>query len=140
MKLLFVDTGAWVALNNSSDQFHSIAKSANEKFLDEDYFYITSDYVLDETYTFLLYNVGHHRAIQFGKEIKTLSEEGIIQIVQIAEDIQTEAWNIFESYSDKDFSFTDCTSFVVCNLLEITEVFSFDKHFEQYGLIRLPVF
>jgi predicted nucleic acid-binding protein len=57
-------------------------------------------------------------AIQFGKEIKTLSEEGIIQIVQIAEDIQTEAWKIFESYSDKDFSFTDCTSFVVCNLFE----------------------
>lgn len=49
------------------------------------------------------------------------------------------AWKIFEKYSDKDFSFTDCTSFIVMKMLEINEVFSFDKHFEQYGFIRLPI-
>lgn len=42
-------------------------------------------------------------------------------------------------FIDKDFSFTDCTSFIVMELLRINEAFSFDKHFDQYGFIRLPI-
>ena len=72
MKELFVDTGAWVALNNKKDKYHSEAVRANKDFLDKGYFYITSGYVLDETYTLLRYDVGHKRAVEFGGEIKSL--------------------------------------------------------------------
>ena len=64
MKRLFIDTGAWLALNNKRDKYHLEAVKAN-----------------------------------------------------------------FEKYSDKDFSFTDCTSFAVMAMLAINETFSFDKHF-----------
>jgi len=37
------------------------------------------------------------------------------------------AWEIFEKYSDKDFSFTDCSSFAIMEMLKINNVFSFDK-------------
>ena len=140
MKKMFIDTGAWIALNNKKDKYYRDAVKANKDFLDKGYFYISSDYVLDETYTLFRYDVGHERAVEFGGEIKSLQEMGKIRIVHINQDILDNAWEIFEKYSDKDFSFTDCTSFAVMEMLGINEAFSFDRHFEQYGFTRLPIF
>jgi len=138
MKKIFVDTGAWAALNNKRDKFHNDSVAANKRLLNEGYFYITSDYVLDETYTLLLYDIGHKRAVEFGNEIILLSKKKKIRIVHITEELLTEAWELFITYQDKDFSFTDCTSFRVMKNLKIDEAFSFDKHFEQYGFTRHP--
>ena len=139
MKKLFVDTGAWIALNNTKDNHHKNAVNANRDFLDSGYFYVTSDYVLDETYTLLRSDVGHKRAVEFGNEMTGLQKKGKINIVHINQVVHEKAWEIFEKYSDKDFSFTDCTSFIVMELLRINEAFSFDKHFDQYGFIKLPI-
>jgi predicted nucleic acid-binding protein len=139
MKKLFIDTGAWLALNNKRDKYYTDAVKANKDFLDKGYLYVSSEYVLDETYTLLRYDVGHKRAVEFGGEIKLLQEMEKIRIIHINQDILGEAWGIFEKYSDKDFSFTDCTSFAAMEMLGISEAFSFDKHFEQYGFMRLPI-
>jgi predicted nucleic acid-binding protein len=41
--------------------------------------------------------------------------------------------------SDKDSSFTDCTSFSIMSSLKLKSAFAFDKHFEQFeGIGRLP--
>jgi len=39
---------------------------------------------------------------------------------------------------DKQWSFTDCTSYVVMRQLGIEEAFAFDRHFEQMGFVRRP--
>jgi predicted nucleic acid-binding protein len=39
----------------------------------------------------------------------------------------------FSLVSDKDFSFTDCTSFVLMKKLRIEKAFAFDDHFVQTG-------
>ncbi len=50
-----------------------------------------------------------------------------------------EAWQIFRKYSDKGWSFTDCTSHAVMKRLRISHIFSFDKHFSQMrGISRVP--
>jgi predicted nucleic acid-binding protein len=42
-------------------------------------------------------------------------------------------------FTDKDFSFTDCTSFSIMSSLKLKSAFAFDKHFEQFeGIGRLP--
>jgi len=107
--------------------------------LDNGYFYVTSDYVLDETYTLLRIDVGHKRAVEFGREIKDLKEKAKIDIFHSNHVVPDKAWRTFEKYTDKDFSFTDCTSFIVMELLKIKQAFSFDRHFNQYGFIRLPI-
>jgi predicted nucleic acid-binding protein len=140
MKKLFIDTGAWVALNNKKDYHHKDAVEAHKDFLDRGYFYVTSEYVLDEVYTLLLLDVGHKRAIEFGYEIKDLQKKKKINLFYVDQIVLDKAWGIFEKYSDKTFSFTDCTSFVAMEMLKINEAFSFDKHFDQYGFIRLPIF
>jgi predicted nucleic acid-binding protein len=60
-----------------------------------------------------------------------------VQILHITEEIEEHAWKLFKQYSDKDFSFTDCTSFVVMRQLGLSEVFTNDHHFEQMGFTIL---
>jgi uncharacterized protein len=48
------------------------------------------------------------------------------------------ARNLFFRYHDKDFSFTDCTSFVVMRDLKLREALTTDHHFAQAGFTVLP--
>jgi predicted nucleic acid-binding protein len=48
------------------------------------------------------------------------------------------ARGLFFRYRDKDFSFTDCTSFVVMQELKLREVLTTDRHFAQAGFTVKP--
>ena len=130
MKKIFIDANAWIALNNKRDQFHNKALRLNKKLLKERCYYITTNFVLDETYTGLLMKVGHFAALDFGERIRNSK---ITTIIHVTEEIEYDSWNLFKQYSDKFFSFTDCTSFVVMRQLDIIESFTNDHHFEQIG-------
>jgi predicted nucleic acid-binding protein len=57
----------------------------------------------------------------------------VITIEYLIPEILEEAWHIFRTYFDHDFSFTDCTSFRLMERLRIDTVFTFDKNFRKYG-------
>jgi uncharacterized protein len=44
---------------------------------------------------------------------------------------------IIYQYDDKDFSLTDATSFAVMERIRVPAVFTFDRHFAQYGFTIL---
>ncbi len=46
---LFIDTGAWVALANSRDQYHSVVASLFQDLESRNFVFTTSYYILDET-------------------------------------------------------------------------------------------
>ncbi|MBI2455423.1 MAG: hypothetical protein HYV46_04720 [candidate division NC10 bacterium] len=46
--------------------------------------------------------------------------------------MEAEAEHIFLRHADKDFSFTDCTSFALIETKRLEAVLSFDRHFSQY--------
>lgn len=89
---------------------------------------MTTNFVLDETYTGLLTKVGHFAAVDFGEKIRAAKT---VRVIHVTEEIEDQAWDLFKQYSDKDFSFTDCTSFVVMRQLNLGEAFTNDHHFEQ---------
>ena len=89
---------------------------------------------MDETYTGLTMKVGHYAAVDFGEKIR---QSQITTVIHITEEIEDEAWNLFKKYSDKHFSFTDCTSFVIMRHLNIIEAFTNDHHFKQIGFTIL---
>ena len=113
---------------------HEIAKAVAKQLEADEALLVTTDYILDETYTLLRSVLGHRVAVAFGREV----QKGGIEVVQVDETLQKEAWEIFEQYRDKDFSFTDCTSFVVMKRGKILIAFTFDRHFQQYGFQTLP--
>src|SRR3990172_3105308 len=130
MQFLFVDTQGWAALSNKRDSFHLKAVTVNKASIKQGKKFITSNYILDETYTLILSRIGHTEAVKFGEMIHRTP---IIQIVHVTEAIEKMAWQIFKKYSDKKFSFTDCTSFVIMNQHRLSEAFTNDNHFEQMG-------
>jgi uncharacterized protein len=133
--VVFVDTSAFHALQNSTnEQEHAPAIRIAAEIEQAGQVLVTTDYVLDETFTLLRSALGHGPAVRFGRTIHN-SE---LQVIQIDELLQREAWTLFERYSDKSFSFTDCTSFAVMRQTGITVAFTFDRHFQQMGFDTLP--
>jgi predicted nucleic acid-binding protein len=138
MRRMFIDTGAWDAIADREDRNHDKALQFRDEITGKCTL-VTTNYILDELYTLLLLNIGYQQTVLFKKKIDILIEEHILGITWVTGDIAEEAWKIFEQYNeDKQWSFTDCTSYVVMKNLGITEVFAFDRHFEQMSFTRKP--
>lgn len=135
---IFVDTWAWYALADAKDHDHSLAIAANADLLDNGYTFVTTNFVFSEAVTLIRYKMHHTAAVAFGKTIRQLSESGLLEIVRVSATQETEAWRIFEQYIDHDFSFTDCASFAVMSDLNISEVFTGDRHFAAMGFLLVP--
>ena len=126
----FIDTSAFLALENRKDEYHKPALMFRHSLLESKESLVTSDYVLDESHTIIRLRAGHKIAVQFGEMIQAT---GLIEVKYLTKEIFREAWHIFKSFSDKEFSFTDCTSFALMESLQIKTAFTFDDHFNQYG-------
>ena len=138
MKKIFVDTSGWDAIEDASDANHEAAMSFKGDIAGKSHL-VTTSYILDETYTLLLLDIGYTRTVNFKRNIDVMAESGVLEIVQISEDIEKQAWEAFERFNiDKEWSYTDCTSKVVMERRNINEVFAFDHHFEQMGFVRKP--
>ncbi len=98
-----------------------------------------TDYILDELYTLLLLNVGYQRAVDFKHKLDVLVEEKILDVLWVSEEVAGEAWDVYENFNvDKQWSFTDCVSYVVMKQQGIDEVFAFDDDFKQMGFVCRP--
>ena len=90
-------------------------------------------------YTLLLLHIGYAKTLEFKNKLDTLTARQFLKIIWINEETAAKAWAIFERFNtDKQWSFTDCTSYVVMQEQGITDVFTFDRHFSQMGFSRLP--
>jgi len=128
--MIFVDTAAFLAIENREDTYHARALNFRDNCLKTGQTLVTSDYVLDESYTIIRLRAGHKVAIQFGEALRNSQ---LLHIEYITPEIIEEAWRLFKAFADHDFSFTDCTSFALMERLQINNAFTFDAHFREYG-------
>jgi predicted nucleic acid-binding protein len=128
--MIFVDTAAFLAVENRRDTHHEEALVFRDAALSAGELLITTDYVLAESYTIIRLRAGHTVAVGFGEAVRG---SRILRVEYLTPDVLDAAWEIFKSFADKEFSFTDCTSFVVMERLNISVAFTFDEHFRQYG-------
>ncbi|MDP6040822.1 MAG: PIN domain-containing protein [Candidatus Latescibacteria bacterium] len=133
---LFVDSGAWYALFDQRDQYHERAKVFFYQLRDQSIRLVTSNYVFDEALTLLRYHVSHSIARQFGEHFRKSN----VVCEEITSEIRESAWQIFIDYDDQEFSFTDCTSFVIMRKQNVQDTFTFDSHFQTMGFNTHPVY
>lgn len=138
MKEIFVDTWGWVALINAHEQEHQAARDVSRHFLNENYQFVTSNLVFSESYTLIRTRLHHQGAVQFRRKMKEAENLGTVLVVYVDRELDEQAWNLFERYGDKDFSFTDCTSFAIMQRRGIEEAFTQDRHFVQMGFRIFP--
>jgi hypothetical protein len=132
---VFPDTGAFLALADEDDDYHSAAKSAHTELLRSKAQLVTSNFVLGETYTLIRFKVGHPAAVEF---MKRFDRTGIKTLRATEQNEQT-AKAIFMRYNDKDFSFVDCTSFALIDHHRLDYAFAFDGYFRQYRFKRTVI-
>ena len=128
---IFIDTGAFIALTDADDEYHSNAKHFfKEEIKTTGKKFLTTNFIVCETINYLRAKVSHNTAVSFREN---LYKSNVLEVVQVTPAIEDEAFRIFKHYNDKDFSFTDCVSFAAMKAKKLKEAFAFDRHFEQYG-------
>lgn len=133
IRVSFVDASAYFALLDEDDANHTAATSILNKLLADHTRLITTDFVLAETHALLLTRLNHTVATRFLRDMARSSAT----VVHPTPEHQDRARAIIYQYQDKDFSFTDAISFAVMEWLDIRYAFTFDRHFVQYGWMKL---
>lgn len=134
--MILADSSAWYALRDNRERWHPAAvdlfASVNRGELGR---ILTTDYVLDETYTLLRWRlgIGPTRALR-----DLLSASSNVQLVRVSERDFDHAVELMLGHADTRWSLTDCTSFVVMRELPIGMVFTFDHNFAEAGFRVLP--
>jgi predicted nucleic acid-binding protein len=95
---------------------------------------VTTEFVLLEVGNFFCR--GNGRAI-FQTMIENLRIAEDIEIVPACADLFTKGFALFTSRPDKEWSLTDCISFVVMQERGLIEALTADHHFEQAGFVAL---
>lgn len=131
---IFIDSSFFIAFYHSRDQYHKLSVNIMKSTISINPLFITTDYVYDETLIYLLktHSINDYkRTERFDKDI---FKERKVSLVFTTEVIFIKAREIFFHFNkDKQWSFTDCTSFAVMEDLGIRNVLTFDKNFTQRG-------
>jgi len=135
MKRVLIDSSAFLALEHPKERSHVLARSTLEELAASKAALITTNFIFDETYTLILTRLGRQRAVDWGENCLA---GRLVQLMRVDEEQEARAWEIILAFSDKDFSFTDATSFAVAESFGIEVAFSLDRHFREYGLSMLP--
>jgi predicted nucleic acid-binding protein len=135
MNTVLVDTGYLLALEIINDQHHLAATHHWQGFVAALPDLVTTSYVFDEVVTFFNSRGQHAKALQVGNN---LLQSPSVQFIHVDTALFYEGWTYFQRHQDKDYSLTDCISFIVMQKLSIRRAFAFDQHFVQAGFIKEP--
>jgi predicted nucleic acid-binding protein len=120
------DSSAVLALLDGTDACHAAAGVIAERLSADARPSVITNYLEVETHALLLNRLGRGTAREW------LFRRPLPLIRALPADEQR-AREILARYVDKDFSLCDAISFAVMERLGMRTVFSFDRHFLQYG-------
>jgi predicted nucleic acid-binding protein len=124
---IFVDTGAFYALADTTDRYHDSARAYYAEAMRPHQFF-TSSFVLVETWLLIRNKLGYSAAQKFFEGIR----KGIVTVVDVSGSDLDKAGDILSEYADQEFSLVDAVSFTVMERLGISTAFSFDSHYSVY--------
>jgi hypothetical protein len=131
---LFLDTSFVVALENTSDRHHRIAKKLDKKLLKQEARLLLHSGIVLEI------GDGFGRLERRKKGVELLArfhrEDGY-QIEPISSDLLQQAQELYRERGDKEWGLTDCVSFVLMTRHGIKEALTADVHFRQAGFRAL---
>lgn len=131
MRSVFADTYYFCATANQHDESHDRVTQFNRSFNGR---IITSEWVLAElgdAYSKPLWRSSFLVALQL------LNDDPRAMIVEASHELFKRAVNLFAKRPDKDWSLTDCTSFLVMEDHGVVEALTGDRHFTQAGFVAL---
>jgi predicted nucleic acid-binding protein len=125
---VFVDTSAFYALMDRSDNNYEHAAGSWTYLLEKDLYLTTSNYIIVETLALLQSRLGFEAANLWYRDVLSLAE-----VLWIEGLIHNLAYELWLSLGRRKVSFVDCISFITMRHFEVEKVFAFDRHFGEQG-------
>ena len=113
---VFVDTGAWISLLWKQDTLYQHTRDHLQKLRKENRSLVTTSAVLLE----VLDGLASHKLRYLSPIFRHQLMAFPLSIVYVNEELFQRGWDFYEARSDKDWSLTDCLSFVVMQERGIT--------------------
>jgi|ERR1051326_6726512 predicted nucleic acid-binding protein len=131
---LFVDTSGLYALADHRDALRPLAKRQVASRTAAGARLVLTDYVVDEACTLAKARAGSYGAFRLLELIETSAG---FCLEWVGPDRFEAAKAHFRKHADHDYSFTDCTSFVVMRELGLRDALTSDRHFTEAGFRAL---
>jgi predicted nucleic acid-binding protein len=131
MSLVFADSFYFVARLNRNDQFHERALHFT---LPSSARLITTEWVLAEVADALAKSDFRPHLREVFRDLKGSTSS---EVIAASTESFDRALEFYHQRRDKEWSFTDCTSFLAMHDRGIREALTGDHHFEQAGFIAL---
>lgn len=131
MKSVFADTSYYLAFLGASDQWHAAALSWSDRIRCPRF---TSEFVLAEVGNTL--NRGDDRML-FSDLLRVLHQDEKTTVIPATHQLFENGCELFANRLDKEWSITDCISFVIMTSHGIQEALAADRHFIQAGFRSL---
>ena len=139
--MIFIDTNFFVAMLNKKDSKHKRALEILHLLKTPEWgTRLISDYVLDETITFLWSHTRNKNIVKYFY-VNLILNNNFARIEKItSEDIDQswKIWNKYAEYPKRPLSFTDCTILALLDRLKINTLITFDDEFN--GLVEKIIF
>lgn len=130
MAELFIDASAWLAIVEPDDNHHVEAANLLPRLLTNYQVLVTTNLVIAEAYILIRKRMGHAAAMQFLSETR---DSPRLRRISSQAELENQAESILRQYHDQDFSYADAVSFAVMRQRRITDVFTYDHHFQVLG-------
>lgn len=131
MKPVFADTSFYVALFSPGDIHHEKAVRLAH---DLHRTVVVTEFVLVELANALARATSRRLFVDL---LPKLRSNPTVKILPVSPDLLERGFNLYGNRPDKDWSLTDCISFVAMEAEGITEALTADHHFEQAGFVAL---
>jgi uncharacterized protein len=138
LRIVYVDTGALIALIWRRDRQHDRVREHYARLHEARDALLTSSLVIAETATRLRYDAGLRAALAFRELIEQAEATGALNVRRPDADLESRAWDVMERYDDRALSFTDCVGAVTARDGAAEAVFGLDADFAVLGFALEP--
>ncbi|OGD85907.1 hypothetical protein A2164_02995 [Candidatus Curtissbacteria bacterium RBG_13_35_7] len=136
---IFIDTSAWLAYYLSNDRNHLKIKKLLKGLIANKAIIYTSNDVIDETITRLIYTTHPRFVKKFVDLLKAGIKTGNLIELWVDELLQQEAFELAIKFSEHKLSLTDCTIIILVKRFNINLLVSLDSDFKKVGVNVLPI-
>jgi uncharacterized protein len=131
MRTVFADAFYFFAVVNDKDHAHARAVAFLDTYTGR---VLTTGWILTEVGDGLAQPPNRPSFLSIEE---TLRQEPHVTIIPCSDELFQAGVNLYRQRPDKEWSLTDCISFVVMQQHSITEALTGDRHFEQAGFVAL---
>ena len=135
---IFIDSSAWINATLIGEPHHDEAKRLLSDFVKGGLSIFTSNDVVDETVTRLLYRVSFKVAEDFYTIFRQSVVRGSIVQLWVDDQLQDEAWNLVKKFREHRLSLTDATSIALLRRFNLDAIVTFDDDFKKVGVVTIP--